>query len=132
MARTALLTAAQCTQVRTLYEGGARAVDLAKDFGVSESSLYKVLDGTYKARVEEPTAKQATLPTVAVRKPEGITPSLFASTAQALGQDPHPIVRELIEKAQHIDTIELDELTIAAAQLIMAKARLNRALATAH
>lgn len=131
MARKAILSETQCKRVRTLYENGSRAIELAKRFGVSESSLYKVLDGSYHARpngqpVQEP------LPVVAPDKPDGITPSLFDSTTRAVNQETQAIVKRMLEKARQIDDVELDDLTVAAAELIVAKARLNRVLAHVH
>lgn len=128
MARTAILTASQCREAQALKAQGARAIDLAKQFGVSESSIYKVLDGSYRARRDE-RRKAAPLPVVQPTRPMGITPSLFASTAHALNQELHPLARQMLEKAQHIEDAELDDVTVAAAELVVAKARLNRILA---
>lgn len=134
MARKALLTHSQCARVRALYDAGSRAVELAKKFGVSESSLYKVLDGSYRSRPDEPRRMAAaqSLPVIAPDKPMGITPSLFGDTARSLNQDLHPTMAQMIEKARQIDDVELDDLTIAAAELVVAKARLNRVLAHVH
>lgn len=129
MARTAILTQSQCRKIVKLKESGARAVNLAKAYNVSESSLYKVLDGSYKARMDKQPAKQ--LPVVPVDKPEGITPSLFereAPRAPSLST----AVNRVLEKACQIDDVTLDDVTVAAAELIVAKARLERALAHVH
>lgn len=51
MARTAKLNATQCARIQELRsEQHVPVPRLARRYKVSESSLYKVLDGTYQAR----------------------------------------------------------------------------------
>jgi Helix-turn-helix domain of resolvase. len=52
MARPSKLTDAKCALVHTKYDAGVPVPKIAKLMRVSESSIYKVLDGSYKARHE--------------------------------------------------------------------------------
>ena len=76
---------------------------LAKHFGVSESSMYKVFDGTYVARQDAPK-----IPVVSPLRPHGTTPSLFKR---------RPANDDIANLG------DIDELTLAAAQLIVARSR---------
>lgn len=128
MARKSLLTNSQCEQIRALRKQGVPVSKLYRAYGVSESSMYKVLDGSYVARADD---NRQAIPTVVVAKPVGATPSLFESGAAHM-RTTHPLLQAMLDKAQHIDEVEIDEVTLAAAKLVCAKAELTKALAHAH
>lgn len=119
MARPSKLTINQCEQARQLRPRTTVA-KLAKRFRVSESSMYKVLDGTYAARKNVP----ATIPNLVAKPVHGSTPSVFkgASTVRA----------DLVRTAQQNMGEEIDDITLAAAELIVAKAHYARAIAHSH
>lgn len=73
MARPSKLSQAQCDRIRMLKTEGAAAPELAKRFKLSESSIYKILNGSYTAA---PPGKERMPPTVPVED-RGSTPSLF-------------------------------------------------------
>ncbi len=151
MARPSKLTTVQCARIRALKNDPINPVpasQLAKRFKVSESSIYKVLDGSYVARpvnekAKAPTVHQpncgtaATIPEVAPVRPIGAMPSIFqgSSTPRRRATDRVPgdqgrrSLAEILENAAKADvTAEVDELTLAAAELIVARAKFNQAL----
>lgn len=142
MARPSKLTEAQCARIRELKTREVNpisAVNLAKMFKVSESSIYKVLDNTYVARSTDSAPAVATT-SVAPIKPLGAMPSIFdsgdrsqprrrASDHEAL-QPRSGAIAELLDRAAKADFDQpVDELTLAAARLVVAKAQFNKALA---
>ena len=111
MARPSKLTHSQCEKARELRQNYPKrwtVAKLAKRFNVSESSMYKVFDGSYIARADAPQ-----IPEVKPLRPRGITPSIFR--------------RQAVNDTD-IDLGDVDELTLAAAQLIVARSRFARAL----
>jgi hypothetical protein len=109
MARPSKLTTLQCEKARTMrknYPKRWSVPKLAKHFGVSESSMYKVFDGTYVAR-----QVPATIPSVQPLRPHGSTPSIFHR---------RPSNDDIANLG------EIDELTLAAAQLIVARSKFAR------
>lgn len=134
MARQSLLTISQCEKIRAERKAGVPAVKLAKRYKVSESSLYKVLDGSYVARPDATKpAVVAAAPVVAAVPEQRRTQSIFESgQPRAQHTNLHPVLAQLMDKAQEIDDVEIDDVTLAAAELVVAKARLDRALAHAH
>lgn len=131
MARPSKLTAAQCEKARTLRAEGVTIPKLAKKFKVSESSMYKVMDGTYTAR------KEAAAPVAEVFVPKtpctpvtGVTPSVFnGPRIRRITSNLHPTMAKLMRRqAEASIDEEIDEVTLAAAELIIAKAYYARAL----
>jgi hypothetical protein len=113
MARPSKLSQEQCERIRMLRDEGVSPPQLAKRFKVSESSMYKILNGTY---VAAPSSGAALPPAV---QPEnmGSTPSLFRK-AEADEQ-----VTTRVIKAAESQRQPVDEVTLAAAELIVAQAR---------
>jgi hypothetical protein len=110
MSRPSKLTVTDCSKVRTLRDRDVPVTDLAKKFHVSTSSIYKVLDGSYVAR---PTDKPAAAPkklTSSMRMDRPITPNVFDGSS------------EIVEVAMP------DEVTLRAAELIVARSRFAEAL----
>ena len=152
MARPSKLTTVQCARIRALKNDPINPVpasQLAKRFKVSESSIYKVLDGSYVARevaadkIKAPTVHQAScgtatsIPEVTPVRPAGAMPSIFQgsstprrrSTDRVPGDQGRRSLAEILENAAKADvTAEVDELTLAAAELIVARAKFNQAL----
>ena len=141
MARPSKLTAAQCEKARTLRAEGIPVPKLAKRFKVSESSMYKVMDGSYVARTDKsanPADDTTPAPALSlVREPvPGATPSIFKHPMRRRSDHPapkhlHPTMAQL-KRAAELDGGEIDELTLAAAELIVAKANYARTLAHMH
>jgi hypothetical protein len=149
MARPSKLSATQCARIRALKTDPTNPVSapaLAKRFKVSESSIYKVLDGTYVARGDEAVLPKVAIPssiancgtelqvpTVPAAKPEGAMPSIFHNgdkeTPRRRLSDLTPNLAEMLERAAKASFQEpVDEVTLAAAELVIARAKLNRAL----
>lgn len=130
MPRPSKLTDAQCAQIRALKnheDSPIRVPVLAKQFGVSESSIYKVLDGTYVARKYFQKTRNIvhtdahTIPSVPYKDiPQGPMPSIF--------RDKHGVGDMVNQAAKQDFDVPLDEATIAAAELVLARARLIKAL----
>lgn len=145
MARPSKLTPAQCEKARKLRADGVSVPILAKKFKVSESSMYKVMDGSYaavpktQAINEAPAAVAVEIPLAVGRVPvPGSTPSIFRdqnlrrrSTDHPSAQL-HPTMAQLLRTAEQAIGTEIDDLTLAAAELIVAKAHYTRALAHSH
>ena len=143
MARPSKLTVTQCDRIRALKtdpENPVPAPTLAKRFKVSESSIYKVLDGSYVARADDGNRKQPTQ--VATRvppcRPTGATPSIFRPQLNHsmrrhtdIAPVDHHTLAELLENVAKADTGPVDELTLAAAELVIARAKLSRMLSAA-
>lgn len=142
MARPSKLTVSQCELIRRLRADGLSALDLSRRFKVSESSLYKVLDGSYTARADD--APQIRAPKASsLFQPEQTAPaqpvpdaaplqSLFSGDQGAPRLRPTQLNRLLVEAAQTDLSGPVDEVTLAAAELVVARAKLNQALAHAH
>lgn len=140
MARPSKLTTSQCDRIRALKTDPINPVpapQLAKKFHVSESSIYKVLDGSYVARADG-NKKAATPPTVEPLRPMGAMPSIFRAPAahpmrRASDHEhaDHQTLASLLESAAKADAGPVDELTLAAAELVIARAKLCRMLAAA-
>lgn len=118
MARPSLLTDAQCAKAREMRTANPKrwsAIKLAKHFGVSESSMYTVLNGTYTARH---AAKKAAIAQVAL--PVAVAPAL-------------PPTQSLFHREQRVEELDFanlgepSDLEVAAAQLVLAKSRFLRA-----
>lgn len=114
MARPSKLTQEQCERIRMLKEEGESAPKLAKRFKISESSLYKILNGSYTAAPSD----ERTLPPVAPAEDYGATPSMFGGG----NQKDSPVTSRVI-KAADASQQPIDEVTLAAAELIVAQAR---------
>ena len=113
MARPSKLTTSQCEKARELRQNYPKrwtVAKLAKRFNVSESSMYKVFDGSYIAREDTPKIQE-----VKPLRPHGVTPSIFKRHAA---------------NDRDIAMEDVDELTLRAAQLIVARSRFARALST--
>lgn len=115
MARPSKLSQEQCERIRMLRDEGVTAPQLAKRFKLSESSVYKILNGTYVAG--PPTS--AALPPQVEPKEKGATPSIF--TKQTENQD--PVNARVIKAADASREQPIDEIALAAAELIVAQAR---------
>ncbi|WP_199097279.1 helix-turn-helix domain-containing protein [Dyella sp. ASV21] len=120
MARPSKLTQEQCERIRMLKDEGITAQKLAKRFKISESSLYKILNGSYQAA---PAGTSSSLP-LPTKEDMGATPSLFSKPR---GAEPNPQDRQIasrVIRAADASTQEpIDEVTLAAAELIVAQAR---------
>lgn len=131
MARPSKLTDAQCAQARVLREQGISVPTLAKKFKVSESSMYKVMDGTYVARLTKKAAPELSLQREPA--PAGATPSMFKGghPMRRATDKPHvnlhPTMAQLLRKAAR-DEVEVDETILAAAELVIAKANYARTM----
>lgn len=107
MARPSKLTVAQCTKARELHTTAHIPVPrLAKRFKVSESSMYKVLDGSYHARegVSQRSAGSSQSKRHRSNQMPAMTPNLFPDVP-ALG------------------TQAGDDILVEAARLIVARSR---------
>ena len=116
MSRPSLLTVTQCEKARALHARNPKrwnAGVLAKRFGVSESSMYNVFNGSYIARADE---KKSEMRTHVVKAPHiPPTKSIFNRDN---GMD------------LEVDLVRLgepSELEVAAAQLVLAKSKFLRA-----
>lgn len=125
MARPSKLTDVQCDRIRMLRSEGISPPELAKRFKISESSLYKILNGSYVMGA----AKHPLPPAVGVEENQGATPSLFhrmrASGAPELDREIASRVIKAVDSSRHGDPI--DDVTLAAAELIVARAHYERA-----
>lgn len=119
MARPSKLTQEQCTRIRMLRDEGATGPELAKRFKISESSLYKILNGSYTAARSD----SGSLPPLVETENMGSTPSLFYKTPSGDQQ-----MASRVRKAADAGGKVVDEVTLAAAELIVAQARYARAL----
>lgn len=120
MARPSKLSQEQCERIRMLRDEGVTAPKLAKRFKISESSLYKILNGTYVMGA----ASESTLPPVVAPEEMGSTPSIFNKHRSA-EQD---VASRVIKAADAtIRQRPIDEVTLAAAELIVAQANYLRA-----
>lgn len=145
MSRPALLSETDCQRVVTLRTRRHRPLSvptLSKRFKVSESSIYKVLDGTYKARPKEKVYSkkcgtrapviQEEFPRVPAEVPNTPTPSIFTNprpeqplpSPQSAGE----LSAWLAQAAKADLHLPVDDVTLAAAELVVAKARFSRAL----
>lgn len=146
MPRPSKLTTAQCERIRLMKtdrEHPVPAPQLAKQFKVSESSIYKVLDGSYIPRQEPAAAKRktaiavcGTTPLVPPKKPVGAMPSIFQKEFMAMQTQKEPpaadsTLAEILERAAKADLAPVDELTVAAAELVLARHKLTKLLAAA-
>jgi hypothetical protein len=127
MARPSKLSPAQCERIQMLKAEGVAAPQLAKRFKISESSIYKILNGSYVAGEQT----EAALPPIVGSESRGATPSLFTkaresdSDEMAHGdQQVSSRVNRAADAASRDATI--DETTLAAAELIIAQARYLR------
>lgn len=126
MARPSKLSISQCEQFRTLRNSNRAKWTmerLTKKFGISESSGYKVMDGTYTARPDDVKVTAKAPPRFGDR-PLGATPSLF-----------HPERRHngvALPQLSQLRGEEIDNLTLMAAQLIVARSNFAQALRTTH
>lgn len=114
MARPSKLTTTQCETARSLHAADTKrwnATRLAKRFKVSESSMYNVLNGSYTARA----VQSNNLPVVRPLRPNQPQPSIFQAG------NPMPDI-DLSNLG------EVDELTLAAAHLIVSRSRFAAAL----
>lgn len=98
-----------------LKDEGASAPKLAKRFKLSESSVYKILNGSYTA------APGSELPPLIESEDKGSTPSIFAKAPQ------EQQLSSRVRKAAGAGG-DVDEVTLAAAELIVAQARYQRSL----
>lgn len=111
MARPAKLTDAQCDQARMLRSAQDIPVPrLARKFKVSESSMYKVLDGSYHARKGVHRRTAGSSPRVQPKDTNQLlprTPNLFPD----------------IDGNKAFGTTPGDDLVLEAARLIVARSR---------
>lgn len=119
MARPSKLSQEQCDRIRMLKnEEGISAPKLAKRFKISESSLYKILNGSYVVGA----AGTGALPPVVEAVDQGATPSIFnKARAPMVEQDVASRVIKAADATSRQNPI--DEVTLAAAELIVAQAR---------
>lgn len=129
MARPSKLTVAQCGRICALKNNPEHPVSvpkLAKRFKVSESSVYKVLDGTYIARPDVP------VPQVPRKVPSTPTPSIFTNASASRRKEDNDLAQILEQAAKCGFDEPIDDLTLAAAELVMARSRFTKALSSAH
>lgn len=122
MARPSKLSQEQCERIRMLRDEGVTAPKLAKRFKISESSLYKILNGSY---IAAPAGEGAT-PPLPTKEDMGSTASLFTRPrADAVNVEPgdRVIANRVIKAADDSRPATIDEVTLAAAELIVAQAR---------
>lgn len=125
MARPSKLSEAQCDRIRMLKAEGVSAPQLAKRFKISESSLYKILNGSYVAAADGKAGTQ--LEQVGDPANQGATPSLFKG-ARASATPELDVSRRVIAGAESASRgLPIDEATLAAAELIVAQAKYLRA-----
>lgn len=126
MARPSKLSIAQCAQFRTMRTDPKlrkryTMAQLCKKFGISESSGYKVMDGSYVAHPDEP--QRARTPHVRpLEQPAGVTPSLF-----------HPERRSASPALHLVQSrgADMDHIMQLAEQLVAAKSAFVQALRAA-
>lgn len=116
MARPSKLSVEQCERIKMLKNEGISAPKLAKRFHLSESSVYKILNGTYVA------GETGTLPPLADPIDTGSTESLFNKN-----KTQEDISNRVIKAATAGRHVPVDEVTLAAAELIIAQARYEAA-----
>ncbi|MGV8863251.1 MAG: hypothetical protein ACOH2T_19055 [Pseudomonas sp.] len=113
MSRPAKLNVIQASQLQDLHLIQEIPVaKLAKRFKVSESTAYKVVNGTYQALQARKQKQKPELSLVPFRP----TPSLF-----------HEDKNQVLQAATLETHQEVDALTLAAAELIVARANFNKA-----
>ncbi|MEO7082188.1 MAG: helix-turn-helix domain-containing protein [Flavobacteriales bacterium] len=122
MARPSKLTQDQCERIRMLRKEGEPAPKLAKRFKISESSLYKILNGSYTAAPAGPDG----LPPAVGTEDMGSTPSIFAKAGKNNTSQDSELSSRVRKAAAAGGAI--DEITLAAAELIVAQAHYQRAL----
>lgn len=124
MARPSKLTQEQCDRIRMLKDEGDSAPDLAKRFKISESSLYKILNGSYTA------APAGSLPPLVETEDMGSTPSLFNKPRPLAPKGTGQMDPQVTSRVRHAAAAggTIDEVTLAAAELIVARARYERSL----
>lgn len=122
MARPSKLTETQCETIRYFYKSDIKAPELAKLFEISESSVYKILNGSY---VAAPTQERTVLPPGKGQETGGFSKTNGGS--QVTPEDCLAAVRVLRAAEANVGE-PVDEITLAAAELILAQARYERAL----
>lgn len=116
MARPSKLTEGQCNRIRMLKDEGVSAPILAKRFKLSESSVYKVLNGSYAAS----PGSDNELPPAVEQEDHGSTPSRFNKSEDSQ-------LSSRVIKAADGSRQPVGEVTLAAAELIVAQARYMQA-----
>jgi hypothetical protein len=124
MARPSKLTQDQCERIRMLKNEGASAPQLAKRFRISESSLYKILNNSYTA------APAGSLPSLVEREDLGPTLSIFTKSQSSASKVTSQLDQQIASRVRQAAEAggRIDEITLAAAELIVARARYQRSL----
>ena len=111
MGRPSKLSVSQCEAARSLHIKQAMPVTkLARKFKVSESSMYKVMDGSYHAH-KEPRRLAA------------------GNSAKHTSNTMPPITKNLFPDLAPTGTVQMDDdVVLEAARLIVARSRFARML----